>query len=145
MEIFKGHWTGPLWVPPIEWVEKKKSKLHIQQVLTADLFPLLTLFHLCYLFDSLTFVCCCFLCLLMSILFFCSGLAYIIYSRGSPFMYIYCMVCYCVIAAPYVRSIVVSLHTVTLLMMSSNAQYTMSFHYSLQFFLICQTRLLQIQ
>ncbi len=38
-------------------------------------------------------------------------------------MYIYCMVCYCVKAAPHV-SVVVSLHTITLLMMNENAQWT---------------------
>ncbi len=35
----------------------------------------------------------------------CSGLAYEIYSEGGPSTYVYCMVCYCVIAAPYVRSV----------------------------------------
>ncbi len=40
-------------------------------------------------------------------------------------MYIYCVVCYCVIAAPYARSVVVSLHTVTLLMIR-NTQWTVS-------------------
>ncbi len=49
-------------------------------------------------------------------------------------MYIYCMFCYHVIATPYVRS-VVSLHTVTLLMMTQNAQWTMSYLYSLKVFL----------
>ncbi len=48
-------------------------------------------------------------------------------------MYIYCVVCYRVIAAPYVRS-VLSLHTVTLLMMIRNAQWTMSSLYSLKYF-----------
>ncbi len=31
-------------------------------------------------------------------------------------MYIYCMVCYRAIAAPYVRSVVISQHTVTVLL-----------------------------
>ncbi len=35
-------------------------------------------------------------------------------------MYVHCVVCFRVIAAPYVRSVVVSLHTVTLLMMMRN-------------------------
>ncbi len=35
----------------------------------------------------------------------CSGLAYEIYSGGGPSMYIYCVVCYRVIVAPYVRSV----------------------------------------
>ncbi len=39
------------------------------------------------------------------------------YSGGGPFMYVYCVVCYRVIAALYVRSAVKTLHTVTLLMM----------------------------
>ncbi len=45
-------------------------------------------------------------------------------------MYIYCMVCYHEIAAPYVRSVVLSLHTVTILMTIQNAQWTMMFLYS---------------
>ncbi len=35
-------------------------------------------------------------------------------TGGGPSTYIYCVVCYHTIAAPYVRSIVISLHTVTL-------------------------------
>ncbi len=34
-----------------------------------------------------------------------SGLAYEIYSGGGPSMYIYCVVCYRVIVAPYVKSV----------------------------------------
>ncbi len=45
-----------------------------------------------------------------------------------------CMVCYRVIAAP--SSVVMSLHTVTLVMMIQNAQWTMSSLFSLKFFLI---------
>ncbi len=45
-----------------------------------------------------------------------------------------CVVCYCVIAAPYVRS-VVSFHTFTVLMTIMNAQWTMSSIYSLNVFL----------
>ncbi len=37
--------------------------------------------------------------------FVCSGLAYEIYSGGGPFTYVYWVVCYHVIAAPYVRSV----------------------------------------
>ncbi len=37
--------------------------------------------------------------------FVCSGLAYEIYSVGGPSKYVYCDVCYHVIAAPYVRSV----------------------------------------
>ncbi len=42
-------------------------------------------------------------------------------------MYVHCIVCYCVIATPYVRSVVMSL------MMMRNAQWTMSCLYSLMF------------
>ncbi len=35
----------------------------------------------------------------------CSGLAYEIYSGGDPSIYVYCVVCYHVIVAPYVRSV----------------------------------------
>ncbi len=41
-------------------------------------------------------------------------------------MHIYCVVCYRVIAAPYVRSVVMSLNPVILLMTIPNAQWTMS-------------------
>ncbi len=34
-----------------------------------------------------------------------SGLVYEIYSGGGPPTYVYCVVCYCVIAAPYVRNV----------------------------------------
>ncbi len=67
--------------------------------------------------------------------FVCSGLPYEIYSGGGPSMYVYCMVYYRVIAVPYVRTVVMSLYTVTLLKMIRNAQWTMSFHYSLKVFL----------
>ncbi len=35
----------------------------------------------------------------------CSGLAYEVYSGGGSSMYVYCVVCYRVIVAQYVRSI----------------------------------------
>ncbi len=35
----------------------------------------------------------------------CSGLAYEIYSGASPSTYVYCVVYYCVIVAPHVRSV----------------------------------------
>ncbi len=50
-------------------------------------------------------------------------------------MYVYCVVCYHVIVAPYVRSVVLSLHIVTLLMMIRKALWTMRLLYSLMFFL----------
>ncbi len=48
--------------------------------------------------------------------FVCSGLTYEIYSGGGPSTYVYCMVSYHLIAAPYVRTVVMSLHIITLLM-----------------------------
>ncbi len=48
-----------------------------------------------------------------------------IYSGVVP-LHVYCVVCYRVIAAPYVRSVIMFLHTVTLLMTIRNAQWTMS-------------------
>ncbi len=59
------------------------------------------------------------------------------YSEGGPYTYVYCMVCHCVIAAPYVRNVVVSLHIITLLMTIWNAQGTMSSFYSLTCFHQC--------
>ncbi len=35
----------------------------------------------------------------------CSGLAYEIYSGGGPSTYVYCVVCYRVLVAPYLRSV----------------------------------------
>ncbi len=35
----------------------------------------------------------------------CSGLAYEIYNRGGPSMYVYCVICYRAILIPYVRSV----------------------------------------
>ncbi len=100
----------PQYILYLKWVEEKASKLHTQQVPPEDIFTLLTFFHFCYRFYSLAFLSYYFQCLLMSILFFICGLAYEIYSGGGPSMYIYCVVYYHVIAAPYVRSIVMSLH-----------------------------------
>ncbi len=37
--------------------------------------------------------------------FVCSGIAYKIYSGGGPSMYMYCVVCYRVIVASYIRSV----------------------------------------
>ncbi len=51
-------------------------------------------------------------------------------------MYVYCVVCYCVIVAPYVRSVVMSFHIVTHLIMIWNADWTMRSLYSLSFFSI---------
>ncbi len=60
--------------------------------------------------------------------FVCSWLE--IYGGGSPSTYIYCMVCYRVIAAVYVISVVIFLHTITLLIM---IQWTMNSLNSLKF------------
>ncbi len=58
-----------------------------------------------------------------------SGLAYEIYRGGGPSTYVYCVVCYRVIVAPYVRS-VGHVFTFTLLMMIRNALWTMRLLYS---------------
>ncbi len=47
------------WMPPVEWVDKKASKLHTQQVSPEDLFPLHTFIHYCY---TQVFISGCFLC-----------------------------------------------------------------------------------
>ncbi len=49
-------------------------------------------------------------------------------------MYVYCVLCYRVIAAPCVTSVVVPLHTITLLMTIQNDQWTMSSLYSIKSF-----------
>ncbi len=49
-------------------------------------------------------------------------------------MYVYCVVYYCIIAASYVRSVIVSWHTVTLLV----AQWPMISLYSLKCFSVIQ-------
>ncbi len=65
--------------------------------------------------------------------FVCYGFTYELYSGGGPpTTYIYCMTYYWVIAAPYVRSVVVSLHTVTRLMTIQATQWTMSSLYFLK-------------
>ncbi len=46
-----------------------------------------------------------FLCLRCVLLSLVLCVTYEIYSEGGPSMYIYCMVCYCVIAAPCIRSV----------------------------------------
>ncbi len=67
--------------------------------------------------------------------FVCSGPSYEIYSGCDPSTYVYCMVRYHLITASYVGNIVVSLHTVTMLMTMWSAHWTMSFLYSLNVFL----------
>ncbi len=64
--------------------------------------------------------------------------SYEIYSGGGPSTYIYCVVCYRVIAAAYVRSVGHVFHTFTLLMMIRNTQWTMKLLYSLKMFLVCR-------
>ncbi len=102
-------------------ISKNPSKLHVQQIPHEDLLPLLIFIHFCYLVYSLAFVSYTSSASWYRPGFICSGLTYEIYSGGDPFMYVYCMVCYCVIAAPCVRS-VVTLHTITPLMTIGNAQ-----------------------
>ncbi len=78
---------------------------HRNILLDTSLHALLTFINFCYLFilwplsraaSTFSWYRSCIVC---------SGLAYEIYSGGSPFTYVYCVVCYCVIAAPYVRSV----------------------------------------
>ncbi len=57
-----------------------------------------------------------------------------IYSGWGSSMYVYCMVCQRVIAAPYVWSFVVPFQTIRLLIMIRNAKWTMSSLYGLKFF-----------
>ncbi len=54
------------------------------------------------MYEAIAVVSSWFVCQLMSILFF-SGFSYEIYSRCGPSAYVYCVVCDCVTAAPYVR------------------------------------------
>ncbi len=67
--------------------------------------------------------------------FVCSGLTYEIYSGGGPSTFIYCVVCYHVIVAPYVRSVGHVFAYLTLLMTIRNALWTMRLLYSLKIFL----------
>ncbi len=83
-------------------------------------------------FDSLTLCLLLLHCLLILILFSLLWTTYDIHSGGGPSVYVYCVVCYCVIAVPYVSGVVVSLHTITLLMTSQNTQWTMDSLYCLQ-------------
>ncbi len=92
---------------PVEWVEKKASKLLLK-----------TSFHCLLSFTFVTFlihwplspaafgVSWCWSCC------FCTGLIHEIYSGVDPSAYVYCLVCYRMIVAPYVRSVVMSLHVV---------------------------------
>ncbi len=113
-------------MPPVNWVEDKALKL----------FPMFPFFHFCYLFLLINH---CVLLLLVSVFwcpyrFVCSWLDYEIYSGGGPSVYVYCVVCYRVIVVPYVRRVVMSLHTITLLMTIRNAQRTINFLESLKVF-----------
>ncbi len=66
----------------------------------------------------------------------CSGLAYEIYSGGGTSTYVYCVVCYRVIVAPYVRSVGhVFAYLYTLDNDSERPMDYMRLLYSLQFFL----------
>ncbi len=70
----------------------------------------------------------------------CSGLAYEMYSGVGPSTYVYCVVCYCVIVALYVRSVghvfaYLYIPCIPLLLMTiRNALWTMRLLYSLKFF-----------
>ncbi len=98
-ETFMGHWAGPNGCRLLSEFKGKTLTLHTQQVplLNCVLFWLLFRFiDLCLELDRLSNDD---LCLLSS------RLAFEIYSGGGPSMYICCVACYQVIAAPYVRSI----------------------------------------
>ncbi len=94
------------WMLTVEWVEEKASKLHTQQVPPEDLLPCIAYFHL-LLLPFLVFVLC-LLLLLVSLdidpVLFVLDL-HMKYAGGGPSMYVYCVVCYRVIVAPYVRSV----------------------------------------
>ncbi len=64
-----------------------------------------------------------------------SGLEYEIYSGGGPSTYVYCVVCYHVIVAPYVRSVGHVFAYLYTLDVTRNALWTMRLIYSLKYFL----------
>ncbi len=102
LKTFKGHWA------PVEWDEEKASELHTHQVSPEDLLPCIAYFHLLLLpfwflvrplspaASSVSWYRSCLVC---------SGPAYEIYSGCDPSTYVYCVVCYHVIVAPYERSV----------------------------------------
>ncbi len=108
-------------------------RIHRNSILNR--FLLKTSFHCLLSFTFVTFLIHWSLSPAASIISWCrsyfvsSGLTYEIYIGCGPFMYIYYMVSY---HGPYVRSVVVSLHTIALLMTIQNALWTMrllSLHY----------------
>ncbi len=75
-------------------------------LLKMSFHSVLTFIYFCYLFYSLVFISCCFECLLILILSdFVLNLQWNIQWRWSLSTYVYCVVCYRVIVAPYIRSV----------------------------------------
>ncbi len=86
----------------LELRRRHRNSILNRFLLKTSFHALLTFIYFCYLFDSLAFVS--FVSWYRSCLVY-SGLAYEIYSGSGPSMYVYCVVCYCVMLAPYVRSV----------------------------------------
>ncbi len=93
-----------------QWSECTTVMLLVHSILNRFLLKtsfhaLLTFIYFCYLFESLAFVSAAssvswyWSCLV------CSGRAYEIFSGGGPSTYVYCVVCYRVTVAPYIRSV----------------------------------------
>ncbi len=117
-----------------EWVEENASKLHTQQVPPEALFPLLTFFHLCYLFIYWPMFPAAFPVSWSWSYFVCSGLTLgNIQWKWSLYIRILHGLLSCD-SSPCVRIVVISLHMVTILMMIRNAQWTMIIIYSLKLF-----------
>ncbi len=107
METFKRHWVAC-------WVSWDEGRIETPYSTGASKRPLTIVYFHSLLLPLLFFG----LCLLLVLVSpdgiyypVCSGLTYEIYSGDDPSMYIYWMVCYHVIAVPYLKSVVVSLHT----------------------------------
>ncbi len=124
INIFKGHWTVPNGCRLLRELKRRHRnsifnrfllKTSFYCLLSCTFVTLLIHWPLSRAAPSVSWCRSCFV-------------YYEIYSRGGPSMYIYCVVCYRVIAAPYIR---VLLHTVTLLLTIQNTQWTMRSLYSL--------------
>ncbi len=131
METFKGHWACPNGCRLLSELRRRyRNSILNRFLLKTSFHALLTFIYFCYLFDSLVFG----LWLLMLIVsldidLVCSGLANEIYRGGGPSMYVYCVVCYCVIVAPYVKS--VSHIFVYLYTLEDNSECPMDYEISL--------------
>ncbi len=103
VETFKGHWACPNGCHLLR--RRHRNSILNRFPLKTSLHALLTFIYFCYLFilwplspaaSSVSLYRSCLVC---------SGLAYEIYSGGGPSTYVYCVVCYHVIVASYVKSI----------------------------------------